>query len=200
MKQLIAFARSNIFSDIIYMDLVAGQQRYLLPVGTSTALVPWGLEDFASVIELEIGYRTLTDGTPDRKVCVQVNSPEYLQKKLDNKNKDFPNYRFDGKDAIVLFPIPDQNIVDWIYLRYNYVERDWELTDDESKMQIPWYLLDTMEFYLDYRLKCTESWWPEYAQVEKGIREDEFYRALGMASNRDERGVVEEALNLRHLM
>jgi hypothetical protein len=99
---------------------------------------------------LEVAFTTLEDGTPDRKVCTQFSPEDTTEQELkfDYFN---PKFRFDGKNAIIIYPIPTKTISNGIYLDYNTWERDVELAQDESTIGIPWYLLDVLDLYLDYR-------------------------------------------------
>lgn len=127
---------------------------------------------------------------------------EFSDKKRARQPKCKPRYEFLGKDQIVIFPTPtvslNQTGKEWIKLRYNYREEDIQSSTKEKNLQIPFYLLDTLDMYLDYRLKRHETS-RENAQIEYELWNKEIENALGMLNNRDSRPVREEFMDTRFL-
>lgn len=202
-KKLISIWRSNLFADQIAIKTVAWQNTYTLPIGTTDTRPTWGLADFVSVIQLEVAYR-INQGTnlPEYHVCEQVMAEEFSDKKREEQPKDKPKYEFYGKNEIVIFPTPDislnQTGKEWIKLRYNYREEDISWSTKEKNLKLPFYLLDTLDMYLDYRLKRHETT-RENAQIEYELWNKEIENALWLINNRDSRPVKEIFMDTRFL-
>lgn len=202
-KKLISIWRNNLFADQIAIDTHAGQNTYTIPLGTTDSRPLNGMKDFVSVIQLEIAYE-LDQRTwlPKYHVCQQVMAEEFSDKRWEKQWKNKPRYEFYGKDQIVIFPTPtislDQDGKEWIKLRYNYWEEDIDGNTKEKDINMPFYLIDTLDMYLDFRLKRHETDRAN-AQIEYDMWWKEVENALGIINNRDSRPVVEQFMDVRFL-
>lgn len=202
-KKLISIGRNNLFADQIAIKTTAWQNTYTLPIGTTDTRPTWGLKDFVSVIQLEVAYR-LDPNTnlPVYHVCQQVMAEEFSDERWKEQWKDRPRYEFYGKDQIVIFPTPtislDQLWQEWIKIRYNYWEEEIDGNTKEKDIKMPFYLIDTLDMYLDFRLKRHETDRAN-AQIEYDMWGKEIENALWILNNRDSRPVVEQFLDVRFL-
>ena len=202
-KKLISIWRNNLFSDQIWIKTTAWQNVYTVPLGTTDTRPANGLKDFVSVIQLEVAYRLDSrTNMPVYHVCEQVMAEEFSDERWEKQWKGKPRYEFLGKNQIVIFPTPtvslNQTGKEWIKLRYNYWEEDIDANTLESDINMPFYLLDTLDFYLDYRLKRHETD-KANAQIEYQEWLNEIQVALGMINTRDSRPVKEVFLDTRPL-
>lgn len=198
-KKLISIWRNNLFADVIGINTVAWQNTYTLPLGTSDTRPLNGLKDFVSVIQLEVAYKVdPKTSLPIYHVCPQVLTQEFPDKKWEKQWKNKPRFEFWNKDQIVIFPTPKIWVTDGIKIRYNYWEEDIKATTKEKDINMPFYLLDTLDFYLDFRLKRHETDRAN-AQIEYQTWMDEIEIALWMINNRDSRPVVEQFMDVRFL-
>lgn len=198
-KKLISIWRNNLFADQIWIDTIAWQNVYTLPLGTTDTRPTNGLKDFVSVIQLEVAYRiNPRTNLPVYHVCEQVMAEEFSDKKWSRQSKHKPRYEFLWKNQIVIFPTPTENITNWIKLRYNYWEEDINKTTQEANIKLPFYLIDTLDMYLDFRLKRHETDRAS-AQIEYEMWEKEILTALGIINTRDSRPVKEVFLDTRFL-
>lgn len=202
-KKLISIWRSNLFSDQIGIKTTAWQNVYTLPLGTTDTRPANGLKDFVSVIQLEVAY-DLDQRTwlPKYHVCQQVMAEEFSDERWSKQWKGKPKYEFYGKNQIVIFPTPTINLdqigKEWIKIRYNYWEQDITTSTTEADINLPFYLINTMDMYLDFRLKRHETDRAN-AQIEYDMWWKEVENALGILNNRDSRPVVEQFLDVRFL-
>lgn len=196
-KKLISIWRNNLFADQIAIKTTAWNNTYSLPFNTS-----W-FKDFVSVIQLEVAYR-LDPHTnlPVYHVAEQVLAENRSDERWEEQPETKPRYEFYGKNQIVIFPTPkislNQSGKEGIKLRYNYWEEDIQWSTTDSTLKVPYYLLDTLDAYLDYRLKRHETD-RSNAQIEYEMWEKEILTALWMLNNRDTRPVNEEFLDVRFL-
>lgn len=198
-KKLISIGRDNLFADQIWINTVAGQNTYTLPIGTTDTRPVNGLKDFVSVIQLEVAYRIDTrTNLPVYHVCQQVLTQEFPDKRWEKQWKNRPRFEFWNKDQIVIFPTPEVWITDWIKIRYNYWEEEIDGSTKEKDINLPFYLIDTLDFYLDFRLKRHETDRAN-AQIEYDMRWKEIESALWMINTKDSRPVMEQFLNVRFL-
>lgn len=202
-KKLISIWRNNLFSDQIAIKTYAWQNVYTLPIGTTDTRPVGGLKDFVSVIQLEVAYELdQRTNLPVYHVCQQVMAEEYSDERWKKQWKDRPRYEFYWKNQIVIFPTPtidlDQTGKEWIKIRYNYWEEEIKATTKEKDINMPFYLIDTLDMYLDFRLKRHETDRAN-AQIEYDMWWREIENALGMLNNRDSRPVVEQFLYVRPL-
>jgi len=202
-KKLISIWRNNLFADQIAIKTYAWQNTYTLPLGTSDVHPVGGLKDFVSVIQLEVAYE-LDPRThlPKYHVCQQVMAEEFSDKRWSKQWKGKPRYEFYGKNQIVIFPTPtidlDQTGKEWIKIRYNYWEQDITTSTTEADINLPFYLINTMDMYLDFRLKRHETDRAN-AQIEYDMWWREVESALWILNNRDSRPVVEQFMDVRFL-
>lgn len=202
-KKLISIWRNNLFADQIAIKTITWQNTYTLPIGTTDTRPTGWMADFVSVIQLEVAYRlNPTTNLPDYKVCTQVMAEEFSDEMREKQPKDKPRYEFYWKNQIVIFPTPDislnQTGKEWIKIRYNYWEEDISWSTKEKNVSMPFYLLDTLDMYLDYRLKRHETT-RENAQIEYDLRGKEIEIALWILNNRDSRPVKEVFMDTRFL-
>lgn len=198
-KKLISIWRNNLFSDQIGINTVTGQNVYTLPMGTTDTRPVNGLKDFVSVIQMEVAYKlNPRTNLPVYHVCQQVMAEEFSDRKWSRQSTCKPRYEFLGKNQIVIFPTPKVWITDGIKLRYNYWEEEITNTTKEKDINLPFYLIDTLDMYLDFRLKRHETDRAN-AQIEYDMWGKEVLTALGMLDTRDSRPVVEEFLDTRPL-
>lgn len=202
-KKLISIWRNNLFADQIAIDTVAWQNTYTVPLGTTDTRPLNGLKDFVSVIQLEVAYELdQRTNLPVYHVCEQVMAEEFSDKKWEHQWKDKPRFEFYGKNQIVIFPTPkislDQDGKEGIKLRYNYWEEDIAGSTKEKDINMPFYLLDTLDYYLDFRLKRHETDRAN-AQIEYDMWVNEIKIALWMINTRDSRPVKEVFMDTRFL-
>lgn len=198
-KKLISIWRNNLFADQIGITTVAWQNTYKLPLGTTDTRPVNGYKDFVSVIQLEVAYRlNPRTNLPVYHVCPQVLTQEFPDKKWEKQWKNKPRFEFWNKDEIVIFPTPTIWITDGIKIRYNYWEEDIDGNTKEKDINLPFYLVDTLDMYLDFRLKRHETD-RSNAQIEYEMWEKEIQNALGMINTRDSRPVKEVFLDTRPL-
>lgn len=198
-KKLISIWRNNLFSDQIGISTVAWQNVYTLPLGTTDTRPVNGMKDFVSVIQMEVAYRVDSrTNLPVYHVCEQVMAEEFSDRKRARQPQYKPRFEFLGKNQIVIFPTPKIAITDGIKIRYNYWEEDIDINTKESDINLPFYLIDTLDYYLDFRLKRHETDRAS-AQIEYEMWEKEILTALGMLNTRDSRPVKEIFLDTRFL-
>ena len=198
-KKLISIGRNNLFSDQIGLAIHANQSTYTLPMWTTDTRPTGWFKDFVSVIQIEVGYeKDPHTNLPKYHVCEQVKAEEYSDEKRKETPEDKPKYEFLWKDEIVIFPTPKHNLANGIKIRYNYWEEEITWSTKEKDLQLPFYLIDTLDMYLDYRLKWHETT-REQAQIEYDLWGKEIEMALWMINNRDSRAVKETFLDLRSL-
>lgn len=198
-KKLISIGRNNLFSDQIGLNIHAYQSTYTLPMWTTDTRPTGGYKDFVSVIQMEVAYRKDSrTNQPVYHVCREVMAEEFSDKKRSRQSKCKPRYEFLGKNQIVIFPTPTENIANGIKLRYNYWEQEITWSTKEKDINLPFYLIETMDMYLDYRLKWHETS-REQAQIEYDLWGKEIENALWMINNRDSRPVIEQFLDTRFL-
>lgn len=198
-KKLISIWRNNLFADQIGITTIAWQNTYKLPLGTTDTRPVNGYKDFVSVIQLEVAYRlNPRTNLPVYHVCPQVLTQEFPDKKWEKQWKNKPRFEFWNKDEIVIFPTPQIWITDGIKIRYNYWEEDIDGNTKEKDIHLPFYLVDTLDMYLDFRLKRHETDRAN-AQIEYEMWEKEIQTALWMINTRDSRPVKEVFLDTRFL-
>lgn len=198
-KKLISIWRNNLFADVIGIKTVAWQNTYTLPLGTTSTRPLNGMKDFVSVIQLEVAYKiNPKTNLPIYHVCPQVLTQEFPDKKWEKQWKNKPRFEFWNKDQIVIFPTPEIWVTDGIKIRYNYWEEEIDENTKESDVNLPFYLVDTLDMYLDFRLKRHETDRAN-AQIEYDMRGREIENALGILNNKDSRPVVEQFMDVRFL-
>jgi hypothetical protein len=156
---------------------------------------PNGLKDFANLIKLEIAYDTDENGINMYYPASQIDLLEYSERELEKTPKISPRYFFDGMDSIIIYPKPTKPLMNGIRLHYNYYDVDLKETDDESKMNIPFYFIDLLFFYLDF---CRKRYRSDItaAQLEYDLREKKLWEIVGVLNNRDVGPIEEEPIHL----
>lgn len=165
----------------VLADLVKDQANYSLPLGES-----WK-PDFYSIIQLRVAYHTDKFWNPIYRVCKPINIWDYNIRPTNNTYEDGklkqqwgrqvgspviwgkiseinPRYTFVDKDTIKIYPTPTENVDNWIFLNYNYIENVESITasTNESNLNLPRYFFDAIEDYMTFRLYQAEN--PELAQ------------------------------------
>lgn len=215
-KYLLEYASWLSSTSVRFRDIVRGEDEYEFPLWLEN------VEDFYSIIQLRVAYKTDKYWNPLYRVCKPINFGDYNLNPLKNTTVDWkiklqgwrqiwepivwnkvsmvsPRYIFVGKNKIKIFPTPMENVTRWLTLAYNFIERP--LTEDqifgnspvtEADLNLPWYFLDAIDDYLSYQLYMKEN--PE-------IAEPYFQSFLTTLHdniywfNRDQRKIEEEMMN-----
>lgn len=199
----------------VIRDVVKDQATYSLPLGES------GKPDFYSIIQLRVAYWVDKHGNPIYRVCKPINLSDYNIRPTNNTydendklvaqwgiqmgepavwgriSRRNPRYTFVDKDTIKIYPTPTEDIENWIFLNYNYMEDVDSITmsTNTSTLNLPRYFFDAIEDYITFRLYQAEN--PEMAQWYY----DQFNNTLHdniYGLNKDKRPVDEWFADLRY--
>lgn len=199
----------------VIQNVVKDQATYSLPLGES------GKPDFYSIIQLRVAYWLDKNGNPLYRVCKPMNLSDYNIRPTNNTYDDNnnlvaqggrqigepmvwgrisrrnPRYTFVDKDMIKIYPTPTEDVENWIFLNYNYME-DVEgvtMNTNTSSLNLPRYFFDAIGDYITFRLYQAEN--PEmaqwYYQQFESILHDNIY-----GLNKDKRPVDEWFADLRY--
>ena len=199
----------------VMQDVVKDQATYSLPLWES------GKPDFYSIIQLRVAYWLDKNGNPLYRVCKPISLSDYNIRPTNNTYDDNdklvaqggrqiwepmvwgrisrrnPRYTFVDKDTIKIYPTPTQDVENWIFLNYNYMEDVDGVTmnTNTSTLNLPRYFFDAIEDYITFRLYQAEN--PEmphwyYQQFESTLH-DNIY-----GLNKDKRPVDEWFADLRY--
>ena len=211
-KYLLEYASGLLNTSVRFNNIVKGQDEYSLPLGISN------VQDFYSIIQLRIAYKTDKNWNPIYKVCVPIDFGDYNLVPLKNYpltgdvkqqgwrqvwapyiwnqvDMNHPRYVFISKDKIKIFPTPIEDVNMGISLAYNFMEKPVTKDTNEDNLNLPWYFFDAIEDYLTYQLYLKEN--PEladiYLQTFQTTLHDNIYWL-----NRDQRETEEEFANLSY--
>lgn len=167
----------------ILRDIDKDTATYQLPLGEA-----W-VKDFYSIIQLRVAYHTNKKGLPIYRICKPINLTDYNIRPTNNVYNDDdkliaqwwrqwvgspmtweriserrPRFVFVDKDTIKIFPTPTEDVENWLFLNYNYIEDiDWvTMNTNVDSLNLPRYFLDAIEDYITFRLYQAEN--PEMAQ------------------------------------
>ena len=198
----------------VIQNIVKDQATYSLPLGES-----WK-PDFYSIIQLRVAYTSDKNWNPIYRVCKPINLSDYNIAPTNNVydwtkliqqwgrqkwepmvwgriSRRNPKYVFVDKDTIKIFPTPTENVENWIFLNYNYIEDvDWvTMSTNTNTLNLPRYFFDAIEDYITFRLYQAEN--PEqaqwyYQQFENTLHDNIYWL------NKDKRPIDEWFADLRY--
>lgn len=209
-KYLLEYASGLLNTSVRFQNIVKGKDEYDLPLWIQN------VEDFYSIIQLRVAYKSDKYGKPLFRVCKPIDFWSYNIQPLKNlpEGEDkvkvqwwrqvwwpmiwdkismrSPRYVFIKKNKIKIFPTPIEDVSMWLSLAYNFIEKEVALDTDESTLNLPWYFFDAIDDYLTYQLYLKEN--PEladvYFQTFQTTLHDNIYWL-----NRDQRQSEEEFLD-----
>lgn len=203
-KELLDYASWKLNTSDRVQNITANQNEYSLPLWVSN------VEDFYSIINLQVAYKTDKNWIPVYHQCKPINIGDYntlpawtehpwyqvgapVIKDLISKRS--PRYCFVDKSKIRIFPTPTENVNSGLRMIYNYIPKEVSKTTDESTLNLPRYFFDAIEDYLTYCLIEHEN--PDLAAPYLQNFYDTLHRNIyGM--NRDQRQNEEEFANLAY--
>lgn len=204
-KELLDYASWQLNVSDRVSNIIWGQSDYqCLPIWQTN------IEDFYSIIQLRVAYRTDKNWIPVYRVCKQINlwdyniRPQWTHYEWYQKwepllkqriSKRFPRFAFLNKNTIRIFPTPDENVSFWLNITYNYIEKEVSLHTDEDDLNLPYYFFDVIEDYLTYNLILNEN--PELAPQFYQEWIDNIHNNI-YGLNRDQRTVEEEFADLSY--
>lgn len=198
----------------VIQNIVKDQATYSLPLWES-----WK-PDFYSIIQLRVAYTIDKNWNPIYRVCKPINLSDYNIAPTNNVydwtkliqqwgrqkwepmvwgriSRRNPKYVFVDKDTIKIFPTPTENVENWIFLNYNYIEDvDWvTMSTNTNTLNLPRYFFDAIEDYITFRLYQAEN--PEqaqwyYQQFENTLHDNIYWL------NKDKRPIDEWFADLRY--
>ena len=177
--------------------------------------------DFYSIIQLRVAYATDKNGNPLYRVCKPISLTDYNIRPTNNTydandklvaqwgrqrgepmvwgriSRRNPKYVFVDKDHIKIFPTPTQDVENWMFLNYNYMEDIDGVTMNTNidNLNLPRYFLDAIDDYITFRLYQAEN--PEmaqwyYQQFENTLHDNIYWL------NKDKRPIDEWFADLRY--
>lgn len=199
----------------VIQDIEKDEAVYKLPLWES-----WK-PDFYSIIQLRVAYATDKNGNPLYRVCKPISMTDYNIRPTNNTydandklvaqwgrqrgepmiwwriSRRNPRYVFVDKDHIKIFPTPTQDVENWIFLNYNYMEDVDGVTMNTNlnTLNLPRYFLDAIDDYITFRLYQAEN--PEmaqwyYQQFENTLHDNIYWL------NKDKRPIDEWFADLRY--
>ena len=199
----------------VIQDIEKDEAVYKLPLGEA-----WK-PDFYSIIQLRVAYATDKNGNPLYRVCKPISLTDYNIRPTNNTydandklvaqwgrqrgepmvwwriSRRNPKYVFVDKDHIKIFPTPTQDVENWIFLNYNYMEDVDGVTMNTNlnTLNLPRYFLDAIDDYITFRLYQAEN--PEmaqwyYQQFENTLHDNIYWL------NKDKRPIDEWFADLRY--
>jgi hypothetical protein len=199
----------------VIQDIEKDEAVYKLPLGEA-----WK-PDFYSIIQLRVAYATDKNGNPLYRVCKPISLTDYNIRPTNNTydandklvaqwgrqrgepmvwwriSRRNPKYVFVDKDHIKIFPTPTQDVDNWIFLNYNYMDDIDGVTMNTNlnNLNLPWYFLDAIDDYITFRLYQAEN--PEmaqwyYQQFENTLHDNIYWL------NKDKRPIDEWFADLRY--
>lgn len=211
-KYLLEYASWLLNTSVRFSNIIKGQDEYSLPLGLEN------VQDFYSIIQLRVAYKTDKNWNPVYRICKPIDFGEYNINPLKNYpqtgdvtqqggrqtwapfiqnqiSENSPRYIFISKDKIKIFPTPTNDVNMGLTLAYNFIEKDVKKSTDEDTLNLPWYFFDAIEDYMTYQLYLKEN--PEsaaiYLQTFQETLHDNIYWL-----NRDQRPTEEEFANLSY--
>lgn len=208
-KYLLEYASWLLNTSVRFHTITKGVDEYSLPLWLEN------VQDFYSIIQLRVAYKTDKYNRPIYKICRPIDFWEYNIQPMKNypetgdvKQQGWrqvwapyiwrwismqnPRYVFVSKDKIKIFPTPIEDVPMWLSLTYNYIEKEVDKNTQEDSLNLPWYFFDAIEDYLSYQLYLKEN--PEladiYFQTFQTTLHDNIY-----GLNRDQRESEEEMMN-----
>lgn len=212
-KALLEYASWLLNTSVRFQNIEKGKDEYNLPLWLNN------VEDFYSIIQLRVAYKSDKNWNPLYRVCYPIDFWEYNIRPLKNypstgdvkvqwwqqvwdpalwRNISMlnPRYIFISKDKIKIFPTPIQDVNMWLTLAYNYMEKPiTTINFDEDNLNLPWYFFDAIEDYLSYMLYLKEN--PELAEVYLRTFETTLHDNIYWL-NRDQRASEENFANLSY--
>ncbi len=200
-KMILEFVSAKQNTSSVLGDIEEWESVYKLPLWES-----WK-PDFYSIIQLRVAYATDKNGNPIYRVCKPISLTDYnitptwrqhgepmIWGRISKRN---PKYVFVDKDHIKIFPTPTQDVDNWIFLNYNYMEDvdSLSMNTNINSLNLPWYFLDAIDDYITFRLYQAEN--PEmaqwyYQQFENTLHDNIYWL------NKDKRPIDEWFADLRY--
>ena len=211
-KMLLEYVSGQQNTSSVVNDISRNTATYSLPLWQS------GTPDFYSIIQLRVAYHTDKHGQPIYRICKPINLGDYnirptnnvyedgelvaqwgrqwvgspiVWKKISERN---PRFMFVDKDTIKIFPTPTENVENWLFLNYNYIDSVDSVTmsTNVNTLNLPRYFWDAIEDYVTFRLYQAEN--PEmaqwyYQQFESTLHDNIYWL------NKDKRPVDEDFAN-----
>lgn len=203
-KELLDYASWKLNTSDRVQNIVANQNEYTLPLGVTN------VEDFYSIINLQVAYKTDKNGIPVYRKCEALDIGDYntlpawtshpwyqvwspiIKKPI---SKLYPRYCFVSKDKIKIFPTPTENISGGMRMIYNFMPKEVALNTQESDLNLPRYFFDAIEDYMTYCLIEVEH--PDLAAPYLAAFNETIHRNIYWL-NRDQREIEENQANLAY--
>lgn len=215
-KYLLEYASGQASTSIRFNNITKGQDEYEFPLGISN------VEDFYSIIQLRVAYKTDKYWNPLYRVCKPINFWDYNINPLKNTTVDWkikiqgwrqiwapiiwdkismrsPRYVFISKNKIKIFPTPIENVSKGMTLAYNFIERPlsyndvwWNSPKSVEDLNVPRYFMDAIDDYLSYQLYLKEN--PELAAPYYQTFITTLHDNI-YGLNKDQRKIEEEFMN-----
>lgn len=211
-KYLLEYASWLLNSAIRVQNITKGTDEYQLPLWLQN------VQDFYSIIQLRVAYKTDKNGKPIYRVCKPIDFGDYninptwnipptwdvriqwwqqvgwpvIWNRISMRN---PRYIFLNKNTIKIFPTPIEDVTWWLNLMYNFIEKDVELSTDETSLNLPRYFFDVIDDYLTYQLYLKEN--PDLAEIYLQTFQTTLHDNIYWI-NRDQRETEEEFANLSY--
>lgn len=203
-KELLDYASWKLNTADRVQNITANQNEYTLPLWVTN------VEDFYSIINLQVAYKTNKNGIPIYHQCEAINIGDYntlpawtehpwyqvwapIVKNVISKRS--PKYCFVNKNTIKIFPTPTENVTAGLRMIYNYMPKEVSKTTDESTLNLPRYFFDAIEDYMTYCLIETEH--PDLAAPYLAAFNETIHRNIYWL-NRDQREIEENFANLAY--
>ena len=203
-KELLDYASWKLNTVDRVLNIVANQNEYILPLWINN------VEDFYSIINLQVAYKTDKNGIPVYHQCEPINIGDYtilpswtnhpwyqvwapIIKNIISKKT--PKYCFVNKNTIKIFPTPKENITAWFRMIYNFIPKEVALNTQEDTLNLPRYFFDAIEDYMTYCLMEIEH--PDLAAPYLAAFNETIHRNIYWL-NRDQREIEENFANLAY--
>lgn len=152
-------------------NIVANQNTYALPTGTST--LNYSVPQLRKLLRVEVKY---SSSQPSAYKWTPINTND-MTKSLDYYSTYRPQNQMAftiENNSVVIYPTPTANVTSGIKIRYEPTEIDLTYTDTETAIDLPWKMHDSIKEYIKYKIydqqqrKSDAAW--QFATYQERIR------------------------------
>lgn len=130
-------------------NLVAGQNTYALPAGTST--LNYSVPQLWKLMRVEIKYNA---NQPYAYKATPIDTNDMKQSQdyyAGYWPQNTPVFSIEN-DNVVIYPTPKDNITAWLKIRYEPTEINLNYSDPETAIELPWKTHYLIEKYIKYKV------------------------------------------------
>ena len=154
-NSIVSWLREYYFrGDLSLQSLVASQNDYDLPIGTSDSNPSW-VDELKKIFAVYVKYSNAVDADYYKAQQVDhVNLPKDLPFYWANQPPTIPIYILKW-NAIQIFPTPSVAVSNWLKIDYARSDKDRLTSTTESELTIPWQYHKVIVAWCVYRI----FWW-----------------------------------------